>query len=279
MGNAGSDDLAIKQAQRGDHEAFRALVDRHTQQVFRLAWRMTGNTNDAEDVVQETFLRAWKQLGKFDGRAAFGTWVHRIGANCALDHIRSRKAKAEGPLELPAAMAHSGPSPERLARSQEITGLLIPALDELTAMERAAFVLRHYEGLPILDISRALGVEPGAAKHSVFRAVQKLRRALEIGHELIAMNHLTEEDLVLLYYNEPEAANARAHLAGCAICRAAADTLATSLDACNEWLPPDVDAELRRGVWAVPAPQLAQPKSFQTRWWFEKWRLLPQPPS
>jgi RNA polymerase sigma-70 factor (ECF subfamily) len=133
--------------------------------------------------VQETFLRAWKQLGKFDGRAAFGTWVHRIAANCSLDHIRSRKGKmpADDPLANDPLMnlAHGGPSPERLAQSAEITGILIPALDELTEMERAAFILRHYEGLPILEISRVLGVETGAAKHSVFRAVQKLRRALE----------------------------------------------------------------------------------------------------
>ncbi len=174
-----NDELAIGKAQRGDHDAFRSLVERHTQAVFRLAWRITGNTVDAEDMVQETFLRAWKQLGKFDGRAAFGTWVHRIAANCSLDHIRSRKGKAEAADDALGRVAHGGPSPERLARSAEITGLLIPALDELTEMERAAFILRHYEGLPILEISRVLGVETGAAKHSVFRAVQKLRRALE----------------------------------------------------------------------------------------------------
>jgi RNA polymerase sigma-70 factor, ECF subfamily len=174
-----SDELAIGKAQRGDHDAFRLLVERHAQAVFRLAWRMTGNTIDAEDVVQETFLRAWKQLSRFDGRAAFGTWVHRICANCALDHLRARKGKGESVADALTNIAHGGPSPERLAQSAEITGLLLPALDELTETERVAFVLRHYEGLPILEISHVLGVEPGAAKHSVFRAVQKLRRALE----------------------------------------------------------------------------------------------------
>lgn len=173
------DELAIEKAQRGDHDAFRSLVERHTQAVYRVAWRITGNTIDAEDMVQETFLRAWRQLGKFDGRAAFGTWVHRIAANCSLDHIRARKGKVEATEDPLARVPHGGPSPERLAQSAEITGLLMPALDELTEMERAAFILRHYEGLPILEISRVLGVEAGAAKHSVFRAVQKLRRALE----------------------------------------------------------------------------------------------------
>src|SRR5580658_8211464 len=103
------DELAIGKAQRGDHDAFRLLVERHTQAVFRLAWRMTGNTIDAEDVVQETFLRAWKQLSRFDGRAAFGTWVHRICANCSLDHLRARKGKSESVPDALTNIAHGGP--------------------------------------------------------------------------------------------------------------------------------------------------------------------------
>src|SRR5580692_1723096 len=142
---------------------------------------MTGSKTDAEDMVQETFLKAWKQIGRFDGRATFGTWLHRICANCSLDHIRARKRKQEfqtGDDLLPQA-ATGAPSPERLALSSEITGILTSALDELSDMERSAFVLRHYEGQSIEEISAALGVQPGAAKHSVFRAVQKLRQALE----------------------------------------------------------------------------------------------------
>jgi RNA polymerase sigma-70 factor (ECF subfamily) len=178
----------IARAQRGDRDAFQALVEHHSRAVFRLAWRMTGNEIDAEDIVQETFLRAWKQMSRFDGRASLGTWLHRICANCSLDHIRARKRKQES-MAMPdssedatdpmANVPHYGPSPERLAQSSEITAILLPALDGLSEMERTAFVMRHYEGLPIEEISRALGVEAGAAKHSVFRAVQKLRRALQ----------------------------------------------------------------------------------------------------
>src|SRR4051812_43061819 len=167
----------IARARRGDRDAFQVLVEHHGRAVFRLAWRMTGNEMDAEDIVQETFLRAWKQMSRFDGRASLGTWLHRICANCSLDHLRARKRKQEtmvspdhdedtaDPL---ATVAHHGPSPERLARSSEITAMLLPALEELSEMERTAFVMRHYEGLPIEEISRALGVEAGAAKHSVF---------------------------------------------------------------------------------------------------------------
>jgi len=163
-----------------DREAFRGLVEQHSRAVFRLAYRMTSSHPDAEDIVQETFLRAWKQLKTYDGRAAFGTWLYRICANCSLDHLRSRKRAEMDDSEDPFRdIAHESPSPERLAMSVEINAVLMPALNGLTAMERTAFVLRHYQGLPIADISRALGVENNAAKHSIFRAVQKLRKALE----------------------------------------------------------------------------------------------------
>ena len=169
--------IAVQKARRGDKDAFRDLVDSHARGVFRLAFRMTGNTVDAEDMAQETFLKAWKQMDKFDGRASFATWLHRICANCALDFIRARKRKPEcaDPMD---RVATEMPSPERLAASGQISATLAAALDELSEMERTAFVLRHYEGLRIEEISVALGVQTGAAKHSVFRAVQKLRRSL-----------------------------------------------------------------------------------------------------
>ena len=182
-----SDATAVAQVRAGNPDAFRVLVERHSRHVFRLTFRMTGNEHDAEDMVQETFLRAYRQLHRFDGRASFGTWVYRIATNCSLDLIRARKrrevqqpqvADEEG-KEMAAAAVANDPTPERLAYSGELQELLRAALEQLSPMERTAFVLRHYEGMCIEDISRALGVHAGAAKHSVFRAVQKLRRALE----------------------------------------------------------------------------------------------------
>ena len=81
-----TDSVAVAQAREGDPGAFRVLVERHSRNLFRLAYRMTGHQEDAEDVVQETFLRAYRQLAKFDERASFGTWLYRIAANCSLDH-------------------------------------------------------------------------------------------------------------------------------------------------------------------------------------------------
>jgi RNA polymerase sigma-70 factor (ECF subfamily) len=176
---AEGEEIAIDRAQHGDPEAFRALVDRHARAVFRLAFRMTGSEVDAEDMVQETFLKAWKQMDRFDSRATFGTWLHRICANCALDHLRARKRKQDVQFDPAVQVPADAPSPERIAESSQVSAILGSALDELTAMERSAFVLRHYEGLGIKEISATLGVQQGAAKHTVFRAVQKLRRALQ----------------------------------------------------------------------------------------------------
>ncbi len=182
-----TDAAAAEEAHKGNQGAFRVLVDRHSRALFRLAYRMTGNQQDAEDLVQETFLRAYKQLERFNGRSAFATWLHRICANCALDLIRSRKSRREQqPLMKDGEewswfdqVAAPAPSPERLTQSGQIADLLEPAMNQLSESERIAFVLRHFEGCDIEEIARTLGVQNNAAKHSVFRAVQKLRRALE----------------------------------------------------------------------------------------------------
>jgi RNA polymerase sigma-70 factor (ECF subfamily) len=182
-----TDSAAAEEARKGDQRAFRVLVERHSGSIFRLAFRMTGNEQDAEDMVQETFLRAWKQMHRYDGRAAFSTWIYRIASNCSLDLIRARKVHGEqqpiaGDDDQPGTFDHiasGAASPERLMRSGQIARLLGSALEELSDMERTAFLLRHYEGCGTEEIARALGVQTNAAKQSVFRAVQKLRHALE----------------------------------------------------------------------------------------------------
>ena len=175
----------LARARQGDSDAFRALVETHSRQVFRLAFRMTGNEQDAEDVVQESFLRAYRQLGRFESRANFGTWLYRIVSNCSVDLMRSKQARHDqvrgdsldqaGAVELPAA---DMPNPERQAQSAEIDRRVQDALRDLSPLERAAFTLRHYEGRSIEEISETLGLGTSAAKHSVFRAVKKLRLAL-----------------------------------------------------------------------------------------------------
>ena len=170
-----SDEAAVIAVRAGDRDAFRVLVDRYSRAVFRLGFRMTGNEQDAEDVVQEAFLRAFRQLNRYESRSSFSTWLYRIAANYSLDLIRARRSSdsvEDVTLTEPAA------GPERLFESVQVQETLDTALASLTQQERTAFVLRHYEGLSIGEISGTLGINDNAAKHSVFRAVQKLRKAL-----------------------------------------------------------------------------------------------------
>ncbi len=161
-------------------EPFEVLVERHSRGVFRLAYRMTGNEQDAEDVVQETFLRAYKQLAGYDGRAGFQTWVTRIAVNCSIDLLRARSRRGTAvPLDQNFALSSGEPSPERAAFDGQVRRRLAAAMARLTPVERAAFVLRHYEGAHVDEIARAIDKPGGATRHCIFRAVQKLREALE----------------------------------------------------------------------------------------------------
>ena len=182
-----ADEAVVARARAGDTEAFRLLVERHSRRVYKLALRVSGNCQDAEDIVQETFLKAYRQLPRFESRASFGTWLHRIAMNCAVDLILSRprreQAHEDAALEQLASSAdpvrnEHTMSPERLVASLEAGDRVRAALSRLSALERAAFVLRHFEGQSIADISRTLGIRDNAAKHCIFRAVRKMRMAL-----------------------------------------------------------------------------------------------------
>ncbi len=180
-----SDTLAVARARGGDSQAFRELVDRHSRTIFGLAHRMTGNEHDAEDVVQETFLRAFRQLDRFEARANFGTWLYRIAVNCSIDLMRKRRETTTDEPDEMERMATTvpgrpdAPDLDRLVFSAEIRQRVAGALGRLSQMERAAFVLRHFEGQSIEEIGRALGLRTNATKHSIFRAVRKMRAALE----------------------------------------------------------------------------------------------------
>jgi RNA polymerase sigma-70 factor (ECF subfamily) len=172
----------LVKAREGDEDAFAALVQQHSHRIFQLAYRMTRNEQDAEDIVQESFLKAYKQLGHFQAKADFGTWLYRITANCAIDNMRTRQQrikKVSEPIdEAVAPLTSDVPGPERLAAGAEMSSVIDGALGDLTPIERAAFTLRHHEGRSIEEICDVLNLGKSAAKHAVFRAVKKLRTVL-----------------------------------------------------------------------------------------------------
>jgi RNA polymerase sigma-70 factor (ECF subfamily) len=186
-----SDAIAVELTLAGERDAYRVLVTRHSRNVFRLAYRMTGNRHDAEEVVQEAFLRAYQKLRQFAGNANFGTWVYRIAANYAIDRIRQRTSE-DARRQLPTRATEDGlevdpvtiapdpaPSPERLAASAQLGAKMHQALATLTPAERTAIVMRHWEGCAIEEIAAVLRSNNNATKNTVFRAVAKLRKALE----------------------------------------------------------------------------------------------------
>lgn len=173
----------LAQARAGNREAFRTLVERHSRAVFRVAYRLTGNAQDAEDVVQNTFLKAYTELPRFEARSGFGTWLHRIAANCAVDLLRKRPRRMVAQDEDETAplvdrMPSPDADPERLAAGRELRRHLEDAMTELTPLERAAFTLRHLEQQSIEVIASTLDLSSAATRHSIFRAVAKMRRVL-----------------------------------------------------------------------------------------------------
>lgn len=173
----------VECARRGDAEAFRELVESYSPKLFRIAYRITGDEASAEDAVQETFLRAYRSLGRFDSRSQFGTWLHRIAVNTAVEIVRKQQRHRSRHEEMPGAaevpLPSSDPGPDRLSLSLEVERAVRSALADLSPMERTAFILRHFEERSIAEICDQLGLGVSAGKQAVFRAVKKLRVVLE----------------------------------------------------------------------------------------------------
>lgn len=175
---------AVARVLAGDREAFRVLVELHSRSIFKLAYRIMGNESDADDVVQETFLRAYAKLKDFQWQASLRTWLCRIASNYCMDLLAKRKQEAaiavpEDGFDAAALDRISAmPDPERLAMSGEAGRTVESAVADLTPRERAAFVMRHMHGCSIRDIGEALNLSDGSVKQYIFRAVRKVRAAL-----------------------------------------------------------------------------------------------------
>src|SRR6185436_12610376 len=151
-----SDPAIVARAARGDIEAFRALVEQHSRYLFGVVVRLVRNAEDAQDVVQDTWLKVHAQLGRFESRSEVRTWLTRIAVNCAIDFLRSSKRReaAYDPMDLEERVAHVGvstpqPGAERLVLAGEIEARVGETMSCLTTTERAAFLLRHVEGMSI----------------------------------------------------------------------------------------------------------------------------------
>ena len=179
---------AIRKILAGDRDAYRVLVERHFRAVARVAFRITGDEADAEDVAQEAFLRAYNKLPSFRQDATFSTWVMRIAMNTSLNLVERRKHdlsyRAPRIADDPAVdgetvrIADIKDGPEDALLTREAVSVREAAMAQLTPMERTAFTLRHMEDVSMSEIAVALNITVNSAKQAVFRAVGKLRRSL-----------------------------------------------------------------------------------------------------
>ena len=187
MGIQGSEEKLIRAGQRGDHEAVETLFRRYHRPLFQTALRVLGNTEDAEDALQDGLLSAYRNLKRFEGRSQFSTWLTRIVINAALMRRRSAKARPAISLdeppredELPATerFADDGLTPEQVMENTEIREMLSENLDQLSPLLRTAFVLREVEGYSTGEAARKLGVTENTLKARLWRARHQLAERL-----------------------------------------------------------------------------------------------------
>jgi len=183
--SATADERHLVEASRGgDRAAFRTIVERHQHAVYRVALALTRDHHDAEDVVQEVFVKAYRTLGSFRGEAALGTWLHRMAVNAAITSTRRRGARPAQPLDdergepLAVPDARAGADPERSAAGRQLRAAVDRALGTLSAAERAVFLLHHHGDLSLAEVARATGRADGTVRNLMFRALRKLRREL-----------------------------------------------------------------------------------------------------
>jgi RNA polymerase sigma-70 factor, ECF subfamily len=184
------DAVLVREAQRGDRAAFEELVRQYDQAVLRLAMHMTGSDTEAQDIYQEAFLKAYRNLTGFRFQCSFYTWIYRIVANLCLDHLRKRSVRKE---DAPVAVDEEGKTydlleqvadkravadPERGLMNRELNARIQLALDRLSPRERMVFELKHYHGLKLRAVGEILRTTEETAKNTLFRATQKLRGAL-----------------------------------------------------------------------------------------------------
>ena len=187
VGIQGSEEKLIRAGQRGDHQAVETLFRRYQRPLFQTALRVLGNTEDAEDALQDGLLSAYRNLKRFEGRSQFSTWLTRIVINAALMRRRSAKARPAISLdeppredELPATerFADDGLTPEQVYANTEIREMLSENLDQLSPLLRTAFVLREVQGYSTGEAAKKLGVTENTLKARLWRARHQLAERL-----------------------------------------------------------------------------------------------------
>jgi len=179
-GDVRAADLELaKRCRNGDAAAFEELYRQHAGRLYNLAFRMAGSTQEAEDLLQEVFLHAYRKLGSFRGDSSLGTWLYRLGMNQCLDYLRGRQARmkqATDSLDEEGAAEVAAPTPATPIAVNRLD--LERAIGRLPEGCRAAFLLHDVEGFEHHEVAKILGVSEGTSKSQVHKARMKLRTYL-----------------------------------------------------------------------------------------------------
>lgn len=179
---APSDEDLAQALKQGNVQAFEELVLRHQGRVYAVAYRITLNREDALDVAQDTFLKAYRKIHRWKPTGGFLPWLLRMTTNQAIDQVRRRKRLVNSGTYAARPGIPEGPrpaGPEKDAQAHEIAAHVEAALEVLSPTQRTVFVMRHYEGMPLADIAEVLGCTVGSVKVHLFRALRKLQKRLD----------------------------------------------------------------------------------------------------
>ena len=185
--------VLVDRARGGDLKAYDELVRRYQERIYATVYHMTANHEDANDLAQESFVKAFQALKSFKGGSSFYTWLYRIVTNVCLDQLRRRQARPEDQAPESNSGNHEEGipdfferqrehrptlDPERQLFGKEIQARIVSAMERLSPRERIVFELKHYQGLKLRAIGDALGTTEETVKNSLFRATRKLRSQL-----------------------------------------------------------------------------------------------------
>ncbi len=165
----------VRACQRGEREAFDRLVQRYQREIYRLCYRYLNNHEDASDLAQEAFLRAWKAIGRFRGQSSFSTWLYRIAVNACLNHRALRRPPMR---ELPESLADPAPGAQVHVELDDEARRVRQAVSRLPQKQRAALILKVYRELTHEEVAEILGTSVGTAKSNLFHALGNMRRLL-----------------------------------------------------------------------------------------------------
>jgi RNA polymerase sigma-70 factor (ECF subfamily) len=177
--DAGDAEL-VAACQRGERGAFELVVARHQRAIYQLCYRFVPNHEDASDLTQDVFLRAYKGLRNFRGQSSLGTWLYRIGVNVCLNRVSAKALPTEPVEEQRHVDTRSESAPDRLVRTERAARVRA-AIAQLPRKQRAALILRMYHDMAHHEIADALGSSVGAVKANVFHALQNLKKLLGDG--------------------------------------------------------------------------------------------------